>query len=128
MKPALAEAIVVLADVLARENAALQALDVRLATALLPEKEAATARFQDVAKSAREQTGADVDTEPAAARLLDAARENRRLLERAMLVQKRMLAIVVSAVPAAMPQVGRYGTGGRPVGPSVPPVMVSARV
>ena len=105
-----------LADLLARENAALAALDFARATALLGEKQAATAAFAPSA----DDVPADV------ARLRGLIEENRRLLEHAIRVQGRVLGMVARALCSQPPC---YGAGGAPVpGASVAPALVSARV
>ncbi len=117
---ALAEA---LSDILAAENAALAALDMKAATALLPAKHAATA-----ALAAAQRLSLPAPPHAAATRLRSLALENKRLLERAMTVQDRLLACIARAMPRALPQGGGYGARGGPKSPHLlPPVALSAR-
>lgn len=109
-----------LADVLDAENAALLALDVPGATALLPAKERAAAALAHALAHTRPAPGDDGpapgDDGPArdvAARLDEAARENRRLLERAMRVQGQVIGALARAVQQAGAQEApRYGRRG----------------
>ncbi len=97
-----------LAEALATENAALQAMNLPRAAAMLAEKEAASAAF-----TAAQKGGAATPALRAAAEQLRAAVEqNRRLLERAITVQTRVLSIVASAAQAANPAPSRYGRTG----------------
>ncbi len=101
-----------LADTVAAENAALRALDLPGAARLLPEKQAVAALLT----AARAAAGAGAKPSPAlrsaAARLRTLAEENRRLLERAIAVQTRVLGVLAGAARAANPA-PRYGrTGG----------------
>lgn len=121
-----------LADVLARENAALAALDLPRATALLADKSQAFAALEREARLAG-QSGALAASRDEVARLGDRLRalaeENRRLLARAIAVQERVLATVARAVPKALAATAsRYGAGGG-LNPSarVPPIALSAR-
>jgi hypothetical protein len=94
-----------LAGVLARENAALAASDLRGAAGMLEEKQQAAAAFV----AAQPGTG----TPPAelARRLRDLAQENRRKLEHAMAVQRRIIGMIAQAVRATAPA-PRYGATG----------------
>lgn len=105
----------VLAEVLARENAALATLDLAAAIALLSDKRAAAEAFARAAAA---------DPGLATPALRDLAAENRRLLERAMAIQSRVLDILAGAV--ARPT-QRYAAAGRLVR-ETPPVALAARV
>ena len=101
-----------LADVLVRENAALLRMDLRGATMLLPEKIAAIA---DLTASGEAGYG------PPRAALLEVARRlddlamaNRRLLERAIAAQRRVIGIVLRAADSAVAVGPSYGATGRP--------------
>ena len=102
-----------LADALASENAALRRLDLPAAGQMLAEKQAATTNFtaaQRRALAARPST--DVTAlRSAALRLKTETEENRRLLERAIHVQTRVLGILASAARAADPA-PRYARSG----------------
>ena len=99
-----------LTDVLEAENEALLRLDVAEAVALLPAKTDAVATFAMVAE--RTAPDASEETHAAALRLSDAVAENRRLLERAIIVQRHVIATVLS-VGAADPTASRYGASGQ---------------
>ena len=106
----LVEAVSGLADTLARENAALDALDLSGAVAVLPDKRRALAMLTDADTGglAAEQRPA---METALRRLRELAGENRRLLQHALTVQSRVIEIVASALPRAEPG-GRYVAPG----------------
>lgn len=115
MSKALIDAAVRLADLLARENAALAALDLSRAAAMLAEKQNAAAAFALACERACPADVAGAGVLSVARRLDAAAAENRRLLERGIAVQSRVLAVVASAVPRALAaQAPRYGAGGAP--------------
>src|SRR5712675_1248676 len=96
-----------LAEALDRENVALMAMDLTRAAALLPEKAAAIA---DLASCDRDGAAwPDVDLVPVARQLDRLALENRRLLERAITAQERVIGIVVRAA-ASVAAEPFYGT------------------
>nr|WP_294514238.1 hypothetical protein [uncultured Rhodopila sp.] len=83
-----------LADVLARENAALKRMDFPAAVALVPAKEAALAELTRQAPPAAMRS-------PAIQTLAGLAEENRVLLERAIEVQTRIVRMVARAIAPA---------------------------
>ncbi len=91
-------ATIQLADILASENAALDAMDLSGAIALLPAKRSALEFLRTA-----DATGGRGDQRPAMeaalSRLRTLAGENRRLLERALSAQGRVIAIIASALP-----------------------------
>ncbi len=103
-----------LAELLARENAALAAMDLPSATALVEAKRAAADAF--VAAQAKAVSSGAVPVPDVVRRLSDLAAENRLLLERAMAVQQRVLAIIAEAAPRASAVAPRYGAAGGLVG------------
>jgi hypothetical protein len=111
-----------LAAVLARENAALAALDFPAAAALLPAKTAALAALQ--------QAPATPPPAGLARELPALVADNRRLLERAILVQGRVIGIIARAAPRATAGAPvSYGRdGARAWGRHQPAVAMSARV
>lgn len=131
MTTALIDAAVALADTLARENHALAALDLARAVALLEEKTRATASFA----AANAQAAASGLSEPERARIaaqigsrLQAlAGDNKRLLERALMVQKRVLGTIAQAAPAAVARTPRYTAKGGLARASLPAVALSTR-
>jgi hypothetical protein len=67
--------------------------------------------------------------EAVGARLGSLAAENRRLLERAMLVQRRVIGAIARAAPRALEAAPRYDAGGGIAGARrPPPVVLAARV
>ena len=106
----LIEAVSGLADTLARENAALDALDLSGAVAVLPDKRRALAvltEADNVALTAEQRPAMEV----ALRRLRELAGENRLLLQRALTVQSRVIEIVAGALPRSEPG-GRYAAPG----------------
>lgn len=103
-----------LAELLARENAALAAMDLPSATALVEAKRAAADAF--VAAQAKAVSTGAVAVPDVVRRLGELAAENRLLLERAMAVQQRVLAIIAEAAPRASVVAPRYGAAGGLVG------------
>ena len=109
MSKHLAAAAQRLADLLAQENDALRGHDFPAATALMPAKEAALA---DLTKHQGRTEGSPPLV--ATGRLLaQLAAENQLLLERAIMVQTRIVRIVARAC-APPPAAARYGGYGRP--------------
>jgi hypothetical protein len=122
----LVETAVALADTLARENAALAAMDLGGAARLLEEKQAALARFA----AAQETPPLDAAERALALqvgeRLQVLAAENKRLLERALRAQTRVLGIVAGAARVATSD--RYAASGtRAPARAAPAVVLSAR-
>jgi hypothetical protein len=104
-----------LAHVLAAENAALDAMDFASAGALLAPKHAAA----DALAAAMRASSAS-PAEPEGMRQLGTlADENRRLLNRAMRVQRRVLDLVARAARASQPS-SRYGASGKLTGSATP--------
>ena len=121
-----------LAEALEAENRALQALDFAAVAATLAAKQQAIAAATGVAAghiqalSGQDQAAA----RNLAARLSVAADENRRLLEHAMAVQRRLIALVVRAAQAGAPAASRaqqYGVGGTILAGAAGPMALSAR-
>jgi hypothetical protein len=101
-----------LVDVLERENAALRTMDLRRTASLLPEKSAAIAELTAFG----EASGLPPDPGLGeVVRRLDAlALENRRLLDRAIVAQRRVIGIIVRAAITASAG-SSYRAPGRPV-------------
>jgi hypothetical protein len=116
MTQKLLQSATLLADTLAAENRALAGLDFAHAVALLDAKLRATDAF--VAARAHAASAPDELrnrrhlVEDVATRLRELAAENKRLLERAVIVQGRVIGAIVRAVPKATGGVPRYGAGG----------------
>ena len=97
--------------VLLAENAALASLDVLALPVLLPEKLAAS---QGLAAASHQQLPRTPEFTALALRLRDLARENRRLLERAIEVQGRVMRLVaVAARQASLSGAPSYGAAGQ---------------
>ncbi len=92
-----------LLDVLERENAALAALELSRAAPMLAEKQEAAAAFTHACQQGRTSTPAEAaGLARLVPRLNEAASRNRRLLERGIAVQGRVLAVIARAVPRAL--------------------------
>ena len=105
----------VLAAILERENQALRALDLAGAGSLLADKMRAIDAFLTVQKQTQPIAIGSTERQQAealSARLERLTAENRRLLDRAITVQGRVLGVIARAVPAP------DGTGYRPSGRS----------
>ena len=124
MTGTLIQAAETLADTLAQENAALAAMDLAGAAAMLEAKRAAAAAFD--AAQAQPFPPADAALR-VAIRLRDTAEENRLLLERALRVQGRIVALLARAA-RPRPPVTRYGARGALAHAPSAPAIVSARV
>jgi hypothetical protein len=109
-----------LAAVLARENTALAALDLRRAAGMLTEKQTAAAAFA----AGRPDVGAPPDH--LARRLHDLAQENRMRLEHAIIVQRRIIGIIAGAIRGAS-AAPRYGATGVMAAGQPAPLTLSAR-
>jgi hypothetical protein len=118
-----------LADVLARENAALQGLEITRACALLAEKTAAMEAFVAAQLNLNALSGLDrYELEALASRLRKLAAENKTLLERNITVQRRVIGIVAQAGRSALTRSApRYGAKGRPAEASPMALALSAR-
>jgi len=108
MTASLAYAVQIMSGLLTEENAALNAMDFARAGALLGPKHAAAD-----ALAAAWRAAPDNDTPQNELRQLgELAEQNRKLLNRAMRVQRRVLELVARAARGT--QAGtRYGAGGR---------------
>ena len=100
-----------LADVLDQENDALRAMDLRRAAGLLPEKTVALAGLTEAGAA---EFGPPHPILVSTAKRLDGlALENRRLLERAIAAQQRVIGIVARAAAASRGAEPSYGARGR---------------
>lgn len=100
-----------LCNVLAAENHALAALDFARIGVFHDEKRAALVALENLAADAVDP---DATRDPLLEdRLQGLVTENRRLLERAIMVQTRIMAVLASAARTAQAPVG-YGSKGRP--------------
>ena len=110
-----------LCAVLDEENAALHALDVPRAIALVGAKQAAAdALLKAQAHGSPAATAASLAL---AERLQLGATTNKRLLERAIAAQNRVMACIARAVPKAAERGGRYRATGTAVQTSLTPAV-----
>jgi hypothetical protein len=123
MTPSLDYAVQSLARLLAEENAALVAMDFGRAGALLAPKHAAA----DALAAAWRAAASDDLPRPQLVELGALADENRRLLNRAMRVQKRVLDLVARAARGTQPAT-RYGASGRATGQATSPRRLTTRI
>lgn len=96
-----------LIDILEAENAALDRLDLPGAAALLARKTQSLETLREAAAASPEKT----DVATARTRLATLSERNRILLERALLVQGRVMASIARAVPRA--NAAAHGTYSR---------------
>jgi hypothetical protein len=115
MIPSFTETVETLAKLLAAENAALVDMDFARAGALLAPKHAAA---DALAAAWRAAPSTDMPN-AALQQLGQLADENRRLLNRAMRVQRRVLDLVARAARAAQPAT-RYSADGAAAGAARP--------
>ena len=132
MNQELLQSATTLADTLAAENRALSDLDFTSAANLFGAKLRATDAFVAAHARAAAAPGEPRDRRrlvgDVVTRLRELTAENKRLLERAVLVQGRVIGAVVRAVPKVTRGVPRYGSGGALTETSrVWPMALSAR-
>lgn len=116
----LTNAVELLAGVLERENVALANLDLVRAASFLAEKRAAVETLAGA-------TFAGEATIEAMPRLRDLAAENRRLLERAMAVQGRVIEVIARAGTRTVATAGYRANGGLAAYGRQQPLALSAR-
>lgn len=114
MTPELIRAAVRLADLLRAENDALAVLDLAGAAALLDGKQEAASAFATLVGAQPPEHGTPpTETRAIAGELRELSQENRRLLERAIKVQNRVIGTVTRAASAvATGNAPRYGRSG----------------
>jgi len=122
-----------LAALLEQENRLLEALDLAAAAALLRAKNGAATAFILAQAQTRSSGGIPPGRHAALAalgtRLRTLGAENRRLLERGLAAQGRVIAVIARAVRAHPATPPRYGASGAPAGPRTPaPLAISARI
>ncbi len=127
MNPDLVAIAAALTDILDQENRALTALDLPCAMALLERKHRAT----DALLAAKDGIARPRDRaalQLMVGRLEALAEDNRRLLERAIEVQGRVIALVARSAPKRLPEAPRYTAAGSLAGANrTAPVAFSAR-
>ena len=101
-----------LCEVLAAENSALVRLDFAQVGTFQDDKQAALAALNGLAAEAADPAAAK---DPAlGSRLQSMAAENKRLLEQAIMVQTRIMAVLAGAARTAQAPIGYGSKGGRP--------------
>ena len=116
-----------LCTVLQAENDALQAMDIGRANALLGHKQAATDAFLATRKLI--DSAPAMEWAEAIKHLGFLALDNKRLLERAMEAQNRLMACIARAIARRMPDASGYGAQGFAPRPRhLPPVALSNSV
>jgi hypothetical protein len=129
MTQELIQSATALAETLAEENRALGSLEFARAATLVDAKERASAFIAAQAREASappEMRTRRQVLEAALARLRDLAAENKRLLERAIIVQGRVIGSIVEALRKT-PIAPRYGASGALAGATTRPMALSAR-
>jgi hypothetical protein len=120
-----------LADVIAAENAALVALDLPSAIASSTSKQHAAEAFAAALQRQTAPIAPDLrrQVEAMGRRLAALAEENRRLLQRAIAAQARVMEIIARAGRRELAaRANRYGAFGTPVANARPrPIAISAR-
>ena len=123
--PGLHDAVCRLCDVLEAENAVLTRLEFGQIEAFQQDKKEALAALDGHAANAPNPV---TTGDPAQVfKLQHLVAENRRLLEQAILVQKRVMAVLASAARTAQAPVGYGGTGRRPLNSGTPAVALIMR-
>lgn len=118
-----------LAALLEHENRLLEALDLAAAAALLPAKQEAAGAFLRAQMHSRPDASATSALAALATRLRALAGENRRLLERGLAAQGRVIAVIARAVRAHPATAPRYGASGALAGPRTPaPLAILTRM
>ena len=125
MSMTLADAAAELSEMLHRENAALEAMDLAAAAAMLPEKRRVTETFANLREQA---AGGDAGIAAAIAELRDLAEQNRLLLSRGITVQGRLIGLVArAAAEGAQSELEFYGAGGMLRVARMPAMALAAR-
>jgi hypothetical protein len=118
-----------LAEALAKENAALLAMDLSRVAALVADKAAALRALADAQTRGPIRQAQRPAAEQLGARLGELLEQNKRLLEIAMQVQGRVLATIARALPGVMAPAPRYGANGvLAAARRTAPMALSARV
>lgn len=123
MTPTLAQAVQAMTKLLTEENQALTNMDFSRAGALLAPKHAAADALAAAWRAATQTDAPQGDL----MKLGELAEENRRLLNRAMRVQRRVLDLVAKAARSSHATT-RYGAGGRAAGTNGAPRSLATRI
>ncbi len=126
MTPSMRQRAEAMTAVLEEENAALLALDLPRAIALLPRKHAAADALASAQASVAPTSAARAELGRTAERLDTLAAENRRLLERAINVQRDVMVLLARAAPRRAPA-PRYTAAGAIAVAVAGPMALSSR-
>ncbi len=125
MTQELIDAAVDLVGLLARENEALGQMDLARAAAMVGAKRRAAEAFAEASGGAESTARL---APPLQRQLAELAEENRRLLERAMKVQGRVMGTIAGAMARRAREQGGYGANGaRTAHGKAPALTLSAR-
>ena len=129
MTTELLDAAAAMAEALEAENAALAALDIGAAVRMYARKRDTAAALAAARATAKPTAGQRRRAETLTRALLDLTSENKRLLERALYVQGRIMRTLARAAPRAFASMPRYRADGRIAGPNRPLAFaLSARI
>lgn len=129
MTTELLDAASAMAEALQAENAALASLDIGAAVQMYARKRDAAAALTAARATATPTAGQRQQAETLTRTLLDLTRENKRLLERALYVQGRIMRTLARAAPRAFAAMPRYRADGRIVAANRPLAFaLSARI
>jgi hypothetical protein len=129
MTTELLDAAALMAATLKAENAALAALDIGAAVRVYPRKRDAMAALTRAHATANPTAEQREQAQVLTRALFDLTSENRRLLERALTVQGRIMRTLARAAPRAFAPTSRYRADGRIAGPNRPLAFaLSARI
>ena len=123
MTPTLAQAVQAMTKLLTEENKALTDMDFSRAGALLAPKHAAADALAAAWRAATQTDAPQADL----LKLGELAEENRRLLNRAMRDQRRVLDLVAKAARSSR-STTRYGASGRVAGTNGAPRSLTTRI
>lgn len=117
MSTDLLDAAAAVVETLQAENAALAVLDIGAAVKLYPRKRDAVTALATAQASTKPTAEQRQRAELLTRRLAELTGENKRLLERALYVQGRIMGALARAVPRALAATAGYCADGRMAGP-----------
>jgi hypothetical protein len=129
MTTELLDAAAAMAETLQAENAALASLDIGASVRMYARKRDAMAALTAARATANPSAEQRQQATTLTRTLLDLTNENKRLLERALYVQGRIMRTLARAVPRALAPASRYRADGRIAAPYRPLAFaLSARI
>jgi hypothetical protein len=120
MSTELIDAAAAMVETLTAENAALATLDIGAATRMYGRKRAAMAALTAASVGEHATVEQRQQAQALARTLFELTSENKRLLERALNVQGRIMRTLARAAPRAFAPTSRYRADGRFAGPNRP--------